>query len=104
MAQPIKLSSPWPGPNLPIYPATAARRLATTLTSRDVENIGLRDERGVSLVSVPLTWPNAMNIWVGPKCLAFTDTDGNRIRRPFIDLQDVAEHLVRRIEEDREQQ
>jgi hypothetical protein len=41
-----------------------------------------------------------LNIWVDPKSYTFTDTDRARFRRPLIDLHDLAEHLIRRAEED----
>ena len=53
-------------------------------------------------MSVPLPGSgggSAMNVWVGPSALCFIDVDGTRMRHPIVDLHDLAEHLVRRIEE-----
>jgi hypothetical protein len=67
-----------------------------------IDNVSHRHEHGVSLVSVPLAGHSALNVWVEPRSLAFTDPAGTRVRRPLVDLQDLAEHLVRRTEESRE--
>lgn len=93
------LPGPWPDVGLSLAPSATAHYLADVLSVRGVERVGRRDERGVSLVSVPLTGSGSLNIWVGPTSVSLTDTDGTRLHRPLVDLQDVTEHLVRRIEE-----
>ncbi|HEV7933120.1 MAG TPA: hypothetical protein VGP70_12535 [Actinomadura sp.] len=96
------LPGPWSDAGLSVPPAIAARHLAATLAARGIDNVGHRHEHGVSLVSVPLAGHSALNVWVEPRSLAFTDPAGTRVRRPLVDLQDLAEHLVRRTEESRE--
>jgi hypothetical protein len=54
-------------------------------------------------VSVPFAGRGAVNVWVEPRSLTFTDPGGTRVRRPVVELHDLAEHLVRRIEESREE-
>ena len=93
------LPAPWPDPGLSMSPATAARYLADVLAACAVDGVGRYDGHGVSLVSVPLTWPDCVNVWIGPSSVSLTDTDGTRMTRPLLDLQDVAEHLISRIEE-----
>jgi hypothetical protein len=95
------LPGPWPDPELTAPPRTAARYLAATLAARGVEDISHHHDQGVSLVTVPLSGPACVNVWVEPGGFTFTDTDGTRVHRPLMDAQDLAEHLVRRIEEDR---
>jgi Histidine kinase-like ATPase domain len=93
----------WPDPARSAPPSTTARHLAAVLTARGAEGVRDHHERGVSLVGVPLAGHGGVNVWVEPRSLTFTDPDGTRVHRPLADLQDVAEHLVRRIEESREQ-
>ncbi|MGI8335796.1 ATP-binding protein [Actinomadura scrupuli] len=95
------LPGPWPDPGSFAPPGRTARHLATLLSARGAEGVGHRDERGVSLVTVPLSRGGGLNIWIEPKRCTFTDTDGTRVQRLVIDISDLAEHLVRRIEEDR---
>jgi hypothetical protein len=56
----------------------------------------------VSLVSIPFARRGGLNVWVEPKTFTFVDTDRTRVCRPLIDLHDLTEHLLRRIEEARE--
>ncbi|GAB3981210.1 hypothetical protein GCM10029978_081360 [Actinoallomurus acanthiterrae] len=95
----FSVPSSWPGAPRIVTPATAARRLATTLSARGIGNVAHRHEVGVSQVSVPLPAGGVVNVWVRSGVLGFADPGGGRVYRPIADLHDVAEHLVRRIEE-----
>ncbi|RAY10994.1 hypothetical protein DPM19_32300 [Actinomadura craniellae] len=88
------LPDPWPRDCL-LAPAHAAGRLRTLLTYRGVNRVLINNAPGVSLVSLPC----GLNIRVEPTAFTFNDTDGRPVRRPLLDLQDLAEHLVRRTEE-----
>lgn len=92
----------WPDSDFHAEPAHTARYLASTLHQRGITEIRCRHERNVSLVVVPLNSSACMNIWIEPKALIFFDPDRTRIWRPLLDLHDVAEHLIRRIEEHNE--
>jgi hypothetical protein len=81
--------------------ARAARQLAGTLAARGIHDVAHRDERNISLVTVPLAGSDCLNVWVEPKAFAYPGRDGTRLHRPLIDLHDVAEHLVCRAEESR---
>ncbi|WP_158566829.1 ATP-binding protein [Actinomadura craniellae] len=88
------LSEPWPR-NCLLPPAQAAGRLHKLLTYRGVDRVLVSNAPGVSLVSLPC----GLNIRVEPKSFTFNDTNGHPTRRPLLDLQDLAEHLIRRTEE-----
>ncbi|GAA4624426.1 hypothetical protein GCM10023196_024510 [Actinoallomurus vinaceus] len=93
------LTGPWPGMRRIATPSAAAQGLAAALSARGIENVAHRHEVRVSLVSVPLSKNGGLNVWVRPGGFTFTDLRGARVHRPVADLHDVAEHLVRRIEE-----
>ena len=95
----FRLPGPWPDPDLCVAPDRAARQLAGTLAARGVGGVRRRDGRSVSLVTVPLAGRDFVNVWVEPKTFAFPGADGTRLHRPLVDLHDVAEHLVRQVEE-----
>lgn len=50
-------------------------------------------------MSVPLPAVGGVSVWVARDGFSFTDPNGSRVRRPAVDLNDVAEHLVRQAEE-----
>ncbi len=95
----FRLPGPWPDPDLCVAPDRVARQLSDTLAARGVDGVRRHDERSVSLVTVPLAGQDFLNVWVEPKTFAFPGADGVRVHRPLVDLHDVAEHLVRRVEE-----
>lgn len=95
------LPGPWPHAGATVAPAIAARTLAGALNIRGIENVAMRCSDWLSLVTVPLRSDHVMNVWVRPGSLMFIGSDGMSVRRPMIELQDVAEQVVRRVEEDR---
>ncbi|RAY11913.1 hypothetical protein DPM19_28535 [Actinomadura craniellae] len=95
------LPGPWPDARTTAQPARIARHLADALTARGVRRIAHRPGEGVSLLSVPLRAGAETNVWVEPGHLSFPGRDGTRVRRPVIDLYDVAEDLVHRAEQER---
>jgi Histidine kinase-like ATPase domain len=97
------LPGPWPDPARSAPPSTTARHLASALSARGAKGVRHHHERGVSLVSVPLAGRNGVNVWIESRSLTFIDRGGTRVHRALTDLQDLAEHLVRRIEESREE-
>ncbi|MFI0355937.1 ATP-binding protein [Actinomadura sp. 9N407] len=102
------LPGPWPDARTTAPPMLAARHLASTLISCGIEDVTYRHGRSVSLLSIRLRKEETrekvrdeVNVWVEPGHLSFTDSSGSRVRRPIVDLHDVAESLVRRYEETR---
>jgi hypothetical protein len=95
------LPGPWPStwPDAP--PGDTARDLAAALAARGVEDVSRRDDERVYLVCVPVPGGGAVDVRVDAAHLTFTDLDGRRVHRLTGDLHDVAEHLMRRIEERR---
>jgi hypothetical protein len=92
----LPLPGPWADPEITADPAYAASRLQALLGARGSGDVQVSNEKGVSLVSIP----SGLNVWVGPKTFTFNDTDGTHVQRPLLDLQDLTEHLIQRIEED----
>lgn len=88
-----------PGGRGTAQPSAVARWLAGELAARGVDRVDCRDAQQVSLVGVPLPGGTQLNVWVEPDRFLSFDIDGGHVRRPIADLHDVAELLVRRIEE-----
>lgn len=78
--------------------ADVARILAGELAARGVENVRHRHDERVSLVRVPFPI-GAVNVWVDGAGLSYHEPGGFRVNRPTVDFHDVAEHLIRQIEE-----
>jgi hypothetical protein len=90
----LPLPKEWQNPYRAVAPVYAAQRLRALLNARAVEGVTHSDERNVSLVSV-----RTLNVWVTAKGFSFADLDGTTIYKPHEDLQELAEHLIQRIEE-----
>ncbi|WP_269217971.1 ATP-binding protein [Actinomadura viridis] len=76
-------------------PRRTAVQLHALLAARGIGGIIRKDARAVSLVSVPC----GLNIRVQPTTFTLNDTNGVTIRRPLVDLHDLAELVVQRTEE-----
>ncbi|MFF0526605.1 ATP-binding protein [Actinomadura nitritigenes] len=83
----------WPNPKLTAPPVLAARHLAAALAARGIRDVEHRHGRGISLVTVPVPG-GEINVWVEPAHLTYSTGDGSRLRRPIVDLHDVAEYLT----------
>lgn len=95
----FNLNTTWPDAGMTAPAEAAAGHLAAALRERGIARVEHRHERDVSLVSVPLAGSTEISVWVEPRAFTFTDRDHTRVRRPLIDFHDLAEHLVRRVEE-----
>ncbi|MCO5997225.1 ATP-binding protein [Actinoallomurus rhizosphaericola] len=93
------LGGPWRTATRPLTASAAAQYLAAALSARGVENVGHRHETRVSLVGIPLPGGDVLNVWARAEGFDFPEPGGARVHRPVADLQDVAEHLVCRVEE-----
>ncbi|MGI5324031.1 ATP-binding protein [Actinomadura nitritigenes] len=87
------LDGAWPNPKLTAPPALAARHLMAVLAVRGIKGVEPRHGRGVSLVTVPVSGAE-VNVWVEPAHLTCVAPGGRRVRRPIVDLHDVAEYLT----------
>ncbi|MCO5967549.1 ATP-binding protein [Actinoallomurus soli] len=83
----------------PVVASAVAQNLAAALSARGIDDVAHRHGVRVSLVGVPLPGGGALNVWVRAEGFDFAGSGGIRVHRPVTDLQDVAEHLVRHIEE-----
>lgn len=90
----LPLPDPWPGAARLATPSHTAGRLHAMLARRAVHGVITTHSKGVSMVSVPC----GINVTVEPAALRHTATDGTFVRRPLTDLNDLAEHIVRRTE------
>jgi hypothetical protein len=89
------LPRPWPGEHLAITPAVAAHKLQTALAARTVQGTSRSDDRGISVIQL-----DHSNVWVEPKCFTFSGRNGNYVRLPLIDLQEVVELVLHRLHDD----
>ncbi|RAY12532.1 hypothetical protein DPM19_25745 [Actinomadura craniellae] len=90
----LALSVPWPWTSRIISPELAARRLVDVLGAR-----GLVAGRRAGGGGVFLVTAGELDVWVEPRSFSWCDGAGGRVRLPLLDLQDAAEHVVRRVEE-----
>jgi hypothetical protein len=91
------LDGPEPITRVIVPPMHAARHLADSLTARGL-GAAHHDGSGISMVSVPIGPGHEVNVWVEPAHLSLACPTGPHVRRPIVDLHDLAEDLIRRSE------
>ncbi|WP_344896033.1 hypothetical protein [Actinomadura meridiana] len=82
-----------PGRELRVHPATAAQCLLLCITRRGFPGMRTSDVHGVSVLVLP-----GLNVWVHPQHFCWQDGPDRYLRRPLIDLQETAEHIVRQLD------
>lgn len=92
------LPGPWPNPSTTAPPIPVARHLASALTGRGLADVAHHHGKGVSLVSIPRPSGEDINVWIEPRHLTYSTANQSRVRRPVVELYDVAEDLIRRHE------
>ncbi|SEG15749.1 Anti-sigma regulatory factor (Ser/Thr protein kinase) [Thermomonospora echinospora] len=90
----LPLPDPWPGAARLASPSRTAESLHAMLARRGVHGVITRHAKGVSLVSAPC----GINVTMEPAAMRYMGTEGTYVRRPLTDLNDLAEHIVRRNE------
>ncbi|MFI0356971.1 hypothetical protein [Actinomadura sp. 9N407] len=86
----LPLPGTWPGLGHRVHPGTAAQCLLLALMKRGFPGTLSSDDRGISVLELP-----GLNVWVHRKNFCWRDGPSSCVRRPLIDLQETAEHLVR---------
>ncbi|WP_147312213.1 ATP-binding protein [Thermomonospora umbrina] len=94
------LPGPWPDARMTAEPAHVARHLASTLAERGIRRVVPHLGTNIALVSVPIHPGKDITVWVEPGHISSPGQNAPRIRRPVIDLYDIAEDLIRRVEQE----
>ncbi|WP_165964196.1 ATP-binding protein, partial [Actinomadura sp. KC216] len=89
----LPLPRDWPGRTLKVHPGTAAQCLLSCVTRRGFPGLRTSDAHGVSVLVLP-----GLNVWVHPQHFCWQDGPDRYLKRPLIDLQETAEHIVRRLD------
>ncbi|WUH99113.1 ATP-binding protein [Spirillospora sp. NBC_00431] len=89
----VPLPRDWPGRTLTLHPGTAAQCLLLCVERRGFPGMRTSDANGVSVVVLP-----GLNVWVHPQHFSWRAGPGRYLRRPLVDLQETAEHIVRQLD------
>ena len=89
----LPLPASWPGNTLKVHPGSAAQCLMLSLMRRGFHGTRSTDGFGTSVLMFP-----GLNVWVHPEHFCWPTAPGRYIRRPLIDVQETAEHLVRHLD------
>jgi hypothetical protein len=90
----LPLPGPWPGTDQIIEPSVAAHGLVDALAARGIDARCRSDDKGVSVVQA-----GGLNVWVHPTAFSWWDGGGRYVHHPLVDLQEVAEQVLRLHEE-----
>jgi hypothetical protein len=90
----LPLPCPWPTGCQAVHPSAAARGLVETLGTRGIDTRCRSDDKGISVVQA-----GGLNVWVGPQTFSWRCGAEGYVHHPLVDLQEVAEQVVRLYEE-----
>jgi hypothetical protein len=89
----LPLPASWPGRNLRVHPGAAAQCLLLSVMRRGFRGTHRTDGFGTSVLMLP-----GLNVWVHPGHFCWPTKPCRYVRRPLVDVQETAEHLVRRLD------
>jgi hypothetical protein len=92
----LPLPAAWPGRRFSVHPGAAAQCLLLSLMRRGFSGTRSTDDHGTSVVMLP-----GLNVWVHSEHFCWTIGPRRYARRPLIDVQETAEHLVRHLDASR---